>query len=235
MSQLTQAPSDARYSTSNTNLAACIGSLKIPVKPTDPITIVRDNETKQTIVSFWFCDEGAEDFCGKRHTPRAIERYWDNRESFEAESPTHPLVYMRAALDKLDWLIKAWHGRIMPAVSLDRAGFSTDNLALAAVIMASGYPILRLDKPRYVFRKIPASILEDFENFEVPGWIERPAAIMRRALEARRLFVEEVKRVQARIKFTDGVVDSDGGRMAFIPEKATDKEVSEALDHLYRP
>ena len=234
MSQQTQGP-DARYSTSNTNLAACIGSLKIPVKSTDPVTVVRDSQTKNTIVSFWFEDVGVEEFCGQIHSPRTIERYWNNRESFEKENPGHPLVPMRAALDALDWLIKAWHGRIMPAASLDKPGFLTQDLALAACLKASGYSLIRLDKPRYAFRKIPNSLLEDFRDFEQFGAIEKPIALMHRALEARRLLVETVKHAQARIRFTDGQTDADGGRMALIPEKATDEEFSRALDHLYKP
>lgn len=230
-------PGDARYSTTNTNLAACIGALKIPIKTNEPITIVRDHDTGSKCVSFWFEDIGAEEFCGKLHEPRVLEKYWKNRATFEASNPSHPLTYMRAALDKRDWLNKAWHGRIMPAASLDKAGFTTNDIILASVIMASGNHLIRLEKPNYVFRKIPRQLFEDFNNFEVIGFIERPAALMRRALEARKLLIKLAMhpKNETKLKFTDGQIDQEGGRMAFISEKCSDEQIGKTLDALYKP
>jgi hypothetical protein len=145
---------------------------------------------------------------------------------------------MRAALDKRDWLTKAWHGHIMPASSLDKAGYVTRDLFMASVLMALDYRLLRLDKPDYVFGKIPknelARVVEDFNNFEILEFVERPVALMRRVLEARKLLVALSlhPQVDTQLKITDGPVDCDGGRMAFISDKATDQQVSETLDAL---
>lgn len=240
MSQPPGAPV-ARYSTRNTNLAACIGSCKIPVKTEQPVTITRDENTREVVVKFWFEDDGVEPFCGEIHKARALERYWSERETFEAANPNHPLTYMRRVLEKRDWLAHVWHGRIMPAASLDKPGLITQDQFFAAVLMALGFRLLRLDKPRYVFGGIPAAALrnikEAYENFEAPGFIERPAALMRRVLEARAMLVAETKKpeVEKQLKFTDGITDEHGGRMAFISEKSTDEQISRTLDLLYKP
>ena len=231
-------PGDSRYSTTNTNLAACIGSLKVPIKSEQPVTACKD-ETGNRKVSFWFENQGAEDFCGEIHSPLVIERAWKERESFESANPQHPLVFMRSALDKRDWLNKAWHGRIMPAASLAQAGFRTDNITLAACLMAAGVPLLRLEKPKYIFGKTSKDFLQnfmlDFEQFETPGFIDRPVSLMRRALEARSLLVTLAKDpgVETQLIFKDGHVDQDGGRMAFISEHATDEQANELLGILY--
>ena len=231
-------PGDARYSTTNTNLAACIGSLKIPVKSQQPVTATKD-ETGIRKVSFWFEEKGAEEFCGQIHVSLLIEKAWKERETFEPLNPGHPLIPMRAALDKRDWLNKAWHGRIMPAASLAPAGFVTEDLFIASCLMASGFPLLRLDRPRYVFAKIPKTQLSnmqlDYDNFEQPGFIDRPIALMRRALEARALLVNLAKHpgIETQLIFKAGHVDADGGRMAFISEHATDEQAETLLDILH--
>lgn len=232
---------DFRYSTSNTNLAACIGSLKIPIKTEQPITRT-ESEDGKSVVHFWFENQGAEEFCGSIHTPLQLEKAWNNRSQFEAENPTHPLVPMRAALDKRDWLTKAWHGRIMPAASLDKAGFTTEDIFLASVLMALSRRLLRLDKPRYVFGgdaffgNTSDSVIEPFNNFEMFGFIEHPVALMRRALECRKILVSLARSpdLETSLRFADGHVDQDGGKMAFISNKSTDQQISETLSTLYK-
>lgn len=230
------APPDARYNTRNTNLAACIGALRVPIKTSQPITIVRDHDSSKRIVSYWFEDMGAEPFCGEVHEPRKLERFWNNRESFEKEFPFHPLVNMRLALEKRDWLNHAWHGRIHPSVSMDKAKFSTTDIMLAATIMALGFPLLRLDKPRYLFRSIPRWVTDDYNNFQIEGFKERPAAIMHRALEARKILVKLARHpdLETQMRFTDGICDADGGKVAFISEKATDEQIVRTLDQLHK-
>lgn len=230
---------DLRYSTANTNLAACIGSLRIPLKPNQPVTIVYDTEARTRVVRFWFEDEGSAEIFGEVHKSRVIERYWNERETLELKNPHHPLVFMRAALDRRDWLSKAWHGRIMPAVSLAKAGYRTDDLLFASVLMASGFPLLRLNKPFYEFGVIPRTqfkvIKEEFDRFRDPEYRERPVSVMRWALEARALLVAATKdpRLETQLKFTDGQSDAEAGRMAFISDKATDQQISETIDQLH--
>ena len=238
-SQISALAGDARYSTRNTNLAACIGSLKIPVKSEQPITRVKDEATGNLITTFWFERTGAEEFCGSTHDALEIEKCWNNRQLFESQYPNHPLIPMRKVLDKRDWLNKAWHGRIIPATSMDKAGYVTEDLFFASVLMASGFPILRLDKPRYCFRKLRKDDLEKIESdcrhFEMYGVIERPTALMRRALEARKLLVALARHpgIETQLKFADGMADKDAGRIAFISDKASDEQVSKTLDALY--
>ena len=228
---------DARFSTSNTNLAACLGALRIPVKSEQPITIVKDeNGTK--LISFWFEGEGAEEFCGAFHKAIELDKCWRNRDQFDREHPNHPLIPMRTALDKRDWLTKAWHGRIMPAASLDKAGFTTRDTFFAAILMASGYPLLRLDKPSYVFRKIRKTdidrIQQEFDSYDHPDFENRPVSLMRRALEVRKILVGLARHpdLETSLRFTDGIVDAASGRVAFISEKASDEQISKTLDVL---
>ena len=228
---------DVRFSTRNTNLAACIGALMVPVKPVNPITVTRDYENGNQIVLYWFENAGIAEFCGQKHRPLEIESHWNDREVLERDHKAHPLIPMRKALEKRDWLTGAWHGRVGIATSLDKPGFKTEDIHLAATIMALGFPILQLDKPNYIFRKIPKWIVEDFNNYLTPGCMERPAALMRRALEARAEWVAAAKdRLrEAQLKFTDGPTDEHSGRMAFISEKAHEREIERTLDILHRP
>ena len=229
---------DARFSTSNTNLAACIGALRVPIKTEQPVTIVRDDNGPGKIVTFWFERDGAEEFCGSYHNSLEIDKCWRNRGQFEREYPNHPLVAMRHALDRRDWLTKAWHGRIMPAASLDKPGFTTLDIFFAAVLMASGFPLLRLDKPRYVFGKIRKTDLEritkEFDSYDQPGFENRAVSLMRRALEVRKILVTLARHpdIETSLRFTDGQVDADSGRVAFISEKASDEQISKTLDIL---
>jgi len=229
---------DARFSTNNTNLAACLGGLRIAVKTEQPVTIVRDENGPGKVVTFWFQRDGEEEFCGAFHNSLEIDKCWRNRGQFEREFPNHPLVAMRAVLDRRDWLTKAWHGRIMPAASLDKAGFTTRDIFFASVLMASGFPLLRLDKPNYVFRKIKKSdldrIKQEFDNFNEPDFQERTVAVMRRVLEVRKILVDLARHpdLETSLKFTDGPIDPECGRMAFISEKASDEQISKTLDIL---
>jgi len=230
---------DARFSTNNTNLAACLGGLRSAVKTEQPVTIVRDENGPGKVVTFWFERDGEEEFCGAFHNSLEIDKCWRNRGQFDREFPNHPLVAMREVLDRRDWLTKAWHGRIMPASSLDKPGFKTDDLFFASVLMAEKYPLLRLEKPNYLFRKIRKTdldrIKQEFDNFNEPDFQERTVAVRRRVLEVRKLLVQLARHpdIEASLKFTDGMVDPECGKMAFISEKATDRQISETIDVLH--
>ena len=125
----------------------------------------------------------------------------------------------------------------MPASSLDKPGFSTPDITLAAVIMALGFPLLRLDKPNYIFRKIPKWVFEDFDNFQLGAFVTRSAALMRRVLVGRLEMLATLKEAKknALLRFTDGITDSESGRVAYISEKSSDEQISKTLDILQRP
>ena len=225
---------DKRCPTSNTNEASAIGALKIPFKPIDPITLVQ-NEQGRRIFTYWFEERAEIEFCGEAHQTEVIKAAWIKREDFELKFPEHPLNAMRKALDKCEWLTRAWRGRIQRACSPDKGIFTTEDITLASVLMAAGHRLIRLDKPRYVFGKIPVRLLQDFNLFDNPKFEGKPACLMRRVLECRNELLAEIRKPETILKFTSGFADDEAGRVAFIAQTAPAQEIDRTLDLLYHP
>src|SRR3954465_5779145 len=102
--------SDQRFPTSNTNLAACIGALRIPIKNVDPVWVVVEPENNNRRVVTFFFELGNE-----TEKSAHVDWAWRHRDQFEKENAKHPLVAMRRGLEDLEWMTKVWYGNITPA------------------------------------------------------------------------------------------------------------------------
>ncbi len=235
-----------RFTTNNTNLAACIGALRVPLKTVqntetgvwhpDYISVYKDGETgKRTI--FWHFEEA-----GEEYEARSIESFWRNKESFEAENPEHPLIPMRRGLEKLGWLTKVWHGEIKPATR-ENIGlqFETDDIALAACLMGIGHSLYSVriamnEKgeriANFIFVGIDKSSLDAFANYRYNA---HPIAQMRLAIEVRALLLKELRRpdVMTLVRYQNGDPLKGGKTMDLIEGKATEAEIELLLTAFY--
>lgn len=236
---------DSRYSTHNTNLAACMGALRIPIKNTDPVSMVEDAETGKRVVTWFFENANG----GNTHKGRQLEKWWgaprDNtpaekeraaseRAKFEKEQPGHPMIPMRRALEKLEWLQNVWFGKVHPAARNDSREYSTESMDFAACLMASGYDLLCFEKPRFYFAPAAVQFRPAFDGFQNPSLASNPVSLMRRALECRRLLIKLLKHPDLKrlIHYTHGDPMA-GGREAYIVEGTPEDTVELLLSKLY--
>src|SRR5690349_17220511 len=110
---MTPAIYDSRFPTRNTNLAACLAALRIPIKTNDPVYVVEEGEavaggadpgrpasarpttTKARTITYFFEDKSAPSNDGYAIEQSAhVDWAWRNREKFETDNPDHPLVHM---------------------------------------------------------------------------------------------------------------------------------------------
>ena len=123
-----------------TALAAALGTLGVALDPLEPYDRVIDTESGRERLQFLFREASETDATRKTQD---IVTAWENRRRFEADFPTHPLVYMRAAHDARTALVKIVHGAHVPPVR-EFAGdkLNTPHLCEAAILKAHGFPLL---------------------------------------------------------------------------------------------
>lgn len=226
---------DSRFPTGNTNLAACLGALKIPIKTHQPCMVCIDAASGKRSVT-WFFELAGEDFLGERHQCREIDWAWRNREVFERDNPGHPLTPMRAALEKLEWLTLLWHGRVRAAESEESPVYATRDIHFAAAMMTSGEPLVGFDSPEFRFaRRPPRRALKAWRDYNTPTCEGAEHALMRRALEVRKILLSLIKRPDCIpvVRHTAGEWTGDGGADAYIPVGTPKDEVDRILDILH--
>ena len=224
---------DSRFTTRNTNLAACLGALRIPLKNVaspkdgkvynDYIRKIEDSETGNITIYWCFEDRG------KEHEARVIESHWAHRDRFEAEFPNHPLVPMRKALEMHGWLTKVWWGNISPQTGPGEVKFVTRDIILASCLLALDYDLLSFEfgKKEFGFGFVGQSTLDAYENYREGN---HPISPMRLVLECRKLLIEELKRpdlvTQVHYKIGDPL---NGGKEMFITKGGVTEEQLELL------
>jgi hypothetical protein len=225
---------DQRFPTNNTNLAACLGALRIPIKQTDPVWDVREPENNnKRVVTFFF--EMASKPLEENQQPeesRKVDWAWRNRAQFETDNPKHPLVPMRKGLDALDWLTKVYYGAISPTPRAGVASFSTSDITLAACFKASGHELHSFVKPEFRFSVTDSErdrICEQFENFRSE---DGPVSYMRRAIEAKSELIALVKRAPKILHYVNGD-PMEGGKEGFIAQGISEKKLNQFFDLLY--
>lgn len=223
--------SDSRFPTSNTNFAACLGALAIPIKNVQPCTVHIDAETKKKTFTFYFDLEG-NDFAGDKHSAEKLDWAWKNRDEFEESNKKHPLVPMRLAIDSLSWLVRLKHGEV--SISSHRhTEHSTDDIELAACLRASGFPVVGFDSRNFYFNSIPKKVVEQFSNYNMRGQKENAVALMRRALFCRAELISLVKRCPECVRYTNGDPQSGSFSVADIVIDAPEEKKSLLLDAFY--
>lgn len=235
---------DARFQTRNTNLAACLGALKIPIKSPDPCWVVEEaipedvtdhkSHVRKKVVTYFFEPASQPKDGSEPERADKVEWAWRNREKFEAENEYHPLVYMRAALDKLVWLTKVYYGQINPSLVTRHSSpsFCTEDIDLAACLMAKGHELHSFKKPvfHFSFQLSDVSFLiDDFASFHTR---DTPMALMRRVLEVRKILIDLVKRAPTILHYQNGD-PMEGGRDGYIAKGATEKNLNLFFELLY--
>ena len=133
----------------NTALAAALATLGVTLDPTEPYSRLIDTESGREQLTFLFRDASETD--PKRRTEEIVTA-WTHRARFEADFPTHPLVYMRAVHDARTWLLKVVGGPEIPPVRDFRGDrFQTALLAEAALLKAAGFPLLLFTGRAFAF------------------------------------------------------------------------------------
>lgn len=223
--------SDSRFPTSNTNFAACLGALAIPIKGTQPCTVHIDSETRERTVTFYFELEGQE-FAGDKHACDKLDWAWKNRGKFEESNKNHPLLPMRRAIDSLSWLGRLTHGEV--SISSHRhTEHSTNDIELAACLRASGYPVVGYDSRNFYFNSMPRKVVEQFNNFNIRGKKENAVALMRRALYCRSELIALVKRCPECVRYVSGDVTSGDFAVADIVVDAPEEKKELLLNAFY--
>jgi hypothetical protein len=228
---------DSRFPTCNTNLAACLAALRIPIKTQDPVWVVEEGEPKndqKRIVTFFFEEQSAPNNDGYAIEQAAhIDWAWRHREEFEKENPEHPLIYMRRAIDKLEWLIDVKYGRIKidHYKSTDHA-FLADDIIQAACFMGSGYRLHSFQNDKFAF-EIEADDYERMvEEFECFRHGKDPVCYMRKVLECRKLLIGLVKKAPVLLHYQNGDPFA-GGREGYIAKGISPEKLNQFFEFLY--
>lgn len=227
---------DRRFPTSNTNLAACLAALRIPIKTEDPVYVVEESESEKSrrSVTFFFEEESAPNNDGLPiEKAERVDWAWRHREEFERENPKHPLVYMRRALDKLEWLIAVKYGRIKLSPRPGEGKCRVEDIILAAVIMGAGHELHSfLSNDVFVF-DIPEDVYEAIvEEYECFRHGKDPVCYMRRVLECRKLLIGLVKKAPVLLHYHNGD-PMDGGREGYIAKGISPSKLNQFFDLLY--
>lgn len=132
-----------------TALAAALGTLGVPLDPTEPYERVIDTVTDRERLHFLFREASETD--PSRKTLEIVEA-WENRARFETADPDHPLVHMRAAHDARAELVRVIHGAFLPPVrNFTGERFTTGHLSEAAILKAHGFPLLLFTGKAFAF------------------------------------------------------------------------------------
>jgi len=220
--------SDSRFTTDNTNLAAALAALHIPVKSIQPCTVLRHKDGN-IVKTFDFEMVGAH-FLGTRFICHDIDLAWRTREDFERKNAGHPLVAIRAALCARDWLERAWYGEISLPPRAESA-FATDDETLASCWKAAGGRVTHVAERKWHFDRKPSRLFaRDYTSWRYQDG--NRIALMRLAIVFRRQLVEVVKQQPVcdyeRHDFSDGDFNEK-----FIPS-GLPAEQREALEEAYQ-
>lgn len=226
-----------RFGTRNTNLAACIAALRVPIKKTEPTFVVEDPEHPERgrIVTYFFEIESIKNDQGKNEKTDHINWAWNHWEEFKKQNQNHSLIPMRAGIDKYSWLTKVWHGNITPSHRRGPWNYSTSDITLAACIMVAGRELHSFAKsPSPEFRFCIAEpererILEEFECFRRGT---DPVCHARRALECRAELIKLVKRSPVLWRYTTGDPEC-GFREGHICKDVSSDKLRRFLELLY--
>lgn len=225
---------DIRFPTANTNLASCIGALRIPIKQTQPITIIEEAKGGKRTCFYWFEMDG-ETFLGKNFRPAELQAFWNSREKYELASPDHPLIPMRKALEAMQWINSVFFGKTaVRKIRFSGKKIRTQNVILAACLKASEYNLLSFDNVDMVFEKPSAEFTENFQDYNQEKNEAHPAALMRRVLEVRSELLELIRhpKLVPLIHFTNGNPLA-GGREAYIPRGASEETIEKTMEILH--
>ena len=141
---------------SDTGLAAAIATLGIPLDPTQGLTRVVNTLTGDERVRFMFHeDDGAADLKARRKTEHVVGM-WLERAKFERDQPTHPLVYMRAALDARKYLLGIVNGttRLPEVVEYKGDRYEARHIREASILRAHGFPLLLATGRTFAFPNV---------------------------------------------------------------------------------
>lgn len=234
---------DSRFPTRNTNMAACLAALRIPIKTQDPVWVVEPGEPKngeaKRVVTFFFEEQSAPNNDGYAIEKAAhVDWAWRNRAKFESENPGHPLMHMRAAIDKLEWLIKVKYGQIKPTPRQGGAGVkSTTDIILAACVMAVGYELHSCSvtgpaPPAFHFELHDEDWERIVEEYECFRHGKDPVCYMRKALECRKLLIGLVKKAPVLLHYQNGDPFA-GGREGYIAKDVSPEKLNQFFEFLY--
>ena len=237
---------DRRFPTNNTNLAACLAALRIPIKEQDPVYVVEESEPqngetpKRTVTFFFDVQSYPNDDKTAIEQSEHVDWAWQHRERFEKENPKHPLVYMRRALDKLHFLIQLQGGRLKDengnprtwAPATWKPNTETDDIFFAAVVLATGKPLHSVSGGVFRFKmslKEKERIEEEYACFRHG---KDPVCYMRRVIECRRELIKLVKRAPVLMHYVNGD-PMEGGKDGYIAKGISPEKLNRFFELLY--
>lgn len=226
------APLDSRFPTFNTDLAACLAALRIPIKTTDPVYVVEDGEgsTRSRKITYFFEQESAPSNDGfSIEKSDHVQWAWRHRKEFEKDNPKHPLVYMRRAIDWLEWLLDVKGGKITPIFGEPYELLrNTDDVMFAAVVMGTGIPLHSYSRGSFSFAIDGTEewerIIEEYSCFRHG---KDPICYMRKVLEARKELIALVKRAPVLLRYQAG--EKEG----LIPKGISAEKLNQFFELLY--
>jgi len=222
---------DSRFPTSNTNLAAALAALRIPVKSDSPILRTVD-ESDGTCRFFFFFEQKGVEFCGAQHEAEKIAAGWSDRAKFESLNPTHPLVYIRAALEARDWNNRAWHGEVNPGNGHGEK-FRTSDEILAACWKACGAKVVGVNRGEWLFSSAPTrEFRKFFDRWNEPDGRENAVALMRRAIECRAVLLDLYRQCRAQRRIVLGDPASGDWTELLAGADASQESIEEAIANL---
>jgi len=126
-----QSPMLANIPVNETELAACLVTLGVPLRHPAPFTDCDQDDGRR--IKTWWLGQGSD----SGHKTEDIVAAWWFRDRMREEHPLHPLNPMREALDARNWWLSVKHREIpLPA---EAVGFFTDSLRAASILRAGGY------------------------------------------------------------------------------------------------
>ena len=242
---------DRRFPTNNTNLAACLAALRIPIKTQDPVYVVEESEPpngekpKHTVTFFFDMQSYPNDDQTPIEQSEHVDWAWQHREQFERENPEHPLVYMRRALDKLQFLLRIKKGALKDEHGNPRAwepgdargedwqsNFETTDIFFAAVVMGSGKALHSYLNGTFYFTMSEHERERIIEEYDCFRHGKDPICYMRRVIECRRELIKLVKRAPVLMHYLNGD-PMEGGKEGYIAKGISPEKLNRFFEFLY--
>ena len=230
------------FSTSNTDLAACLSALGVRI-----LQFRRIREAKSSQVTTWYIfarynhDETVES--------QEYEYHWRHRAEFESDPlrKDHPFTRMREGIDSLRWIVDLHYGRIekFQHSPIEGEFFSTDDWHLAACMRAAGNKVSRMDGSAVSFfltKDDPVIAVFQRESYDFEAR-RTPTQWCKYCFYARQRFIDISKPpkpghkgmpvLRTQVRYVRGTLGQAGGKECLLYEDTPEHQKRELLTQFY--